>query len=716
MLPLFRNLLGSALFCATVFIVRAAEPDLLIGDFEGTNYGDWTPAGAAFGTGPAHGTLPNQMAVNGYAGQGFASSFHGGDDATGKLTSAEFTIQRKYISFLIGGGGWDNTSLNLVIAGRNVRTATGLNTVPGGTEMLRPGLWEVGELEGAPAHIEVVDNATGTWGHINVDQIVQTDVVPAGLQLDATRTIQVDKHYLNLPVKNGAPKRRMTITVDGQTVRSFDIELADDKPDFWTFLDLTPFQGRSAVIQASWLADNSRGLASIQQSDEIRDAKNLYHEYLRPQFHFSSERGWLNDPNGLVFYKGQYHLYYQHNPYGWKWGNMHWGSAVSPDLVHWKELPAALYPPRYGDWAFSGSAAVDVNNTGSFKTGTNDVIVAAYTSTGRGECIVYSNDGGFTFSDYAGNPVIKNRGRDPRLFWYQPAGEWVIAVYDEDLTQPKKEDQRGIAFYTSPDLKQWTRQSRISGFYECPDIFELPVDGEAANKKWVLTAASSEYMVGQFDGKKFTPETARLPGHRGTSFYAAQTYNGIPAHDGRRIQIGWMRAPAPGMPFNQCMSLPLDLKLITTPDGVRLTRLPVTELKDLRAKTFDAGALTLKSGEASPLADVNGELLELRAEFTPGPDSVVNFDVRDVVISYDAQKQTLTVDGHSAPAPLRNGHQRLIVYVDRTTVEVFASDGLTYMPMAIISPRTALGVNISVTGAPVAFENLDAYKLRSSWE
>lgn len=135
---------------------------------------------------------------------------------------------------------------------------------------------------------------------------------------------------------------------------------------------------------------------------------------MRPQFHFTNRRGWLNDPNGLVFHEGAWHLFYQHHPYGWRWGNMHWGHAVAKDLVHWEELPIAVYPHRFGDWAYSGSAVVDRANTAGFKTGGADPLVIAYTSTGRGECLAVSTDGGATFREPAGNPILRHRGRDPR--------------------------------------------------------------------------------------------------------------------------------------------------------------------------------------------------------------------------------------------------------------------------------------------------------------
>src|SRR6202789_961610 len=220
---------------------------------------------------------------------------------------------------------------------------------------------------------------------------------------------------------------------------------------------------------------------------EVPESGRLYAEARRTQFHFTSRRGWLNDPNGLVYFEGEYHLFYQHNPYGWDWGNMHWGHAVSPDLVHWTELPIALYPREYGDWCFSGSAVVDRHNTSGFGSANAPPLVAAFTSTGRGECIIFSKDRGRTWTEYEGNPVVRHAGRDPRLLWHEPTKRWVMAVYDETA------GARSIVFHSSPDLKKWSFESRIDGFFECPELFELEVSGDDARRRlWVLYAADGE--------------------------------------------------------------------------------------------------------------------------------------------------------------------------------------------------------------------------------
>ena len=677
-----------------ITVARAAAPDILIADFEGKDYGAWKVEGTAFGPGPAQGTLPHQMEVSGYEGHGLVNSFFGGDKSTGKLTSPEFKIERTFIKFLIGGGGFaDKLHMDLLIGDKVVRTATGPNTVPGGSEALAPAGWNVAEFSGKTARIEIVDNAVGGWGHISVDQIVQSDqpapVVAQPVTLE--RTLALDKKYLLFPVTNGSKKGKKqlaSVLVGGEVVRKFDIELGE-KPDWFAHLDVSAWHGKDAVVRVEKISADSKALDLVTTSDALWHAAEIYREPLRGQLHFSPRRGWNNDPNGMVYADGLYHLYFQHNPYGWAWGNMHWGHAISTDMVHWREQPEALYPFQYGDAVFSGSAVVDKNNTSGWKKGDNSLIVAAYTSTGRGECIVYSNDRGQTFTEFEGNPAVKHHGRDPRLLWHAPSKQWVMAVYDE------VEKSRGIAFHTSPDFKTWTFQSRIDGFFECADLFELPLGDKTY---WILTAASSEYMVGQFDGKKFTPETAKLKGHLGKGFYAAQTFSHEP--QGRVVQIGWLHTATPGMPFNQSMSLPNELKLRQTAEGPRLTWAPVKELETLRTATF----------RGDDLAKCKGELLEVRAELAGD----ATFTVRGATIGYDAAKQELIVNDHRAPAPLVAGKQRLIIFVDRTALEVFASDGLTYVPLPF-TPKPE-DQSVAVLAGATNITALEAHTLKSIWE
>jgi fructan beta-fructosidase len=683
-----------------------SRPDVLIADFEGDTYGDWKTTGEAFGPGPARGALPGQMSVTGFLGRGLVNSFHGGDRATGTLTSPPLKIQRKYINFLIGGGKYPGkTCLNLLVDDQVVRTATGPNDRPGGSEALDWHSWDVAELEGRSAVLQVVDDATGGWGHVTIDHIVQSDRrrTPVPMQ----RQVMIDKRYLNLPVKNGAPKRRLRFEVGGETVREFDIELAEGPPDFWTFADVSAFRGKKLVIETK-LPEGSNALAQATLSDEIAGAADLYREKYRPQFHFTSRRGWLNDPNGLVYAGGEYHLFYQHNPYGWDWGNMHWGHAVSPDLLHWRELPKALYPPRYGDWCFSGSAVVDRDNTSGWRKGQDPLLVCAFTSTGRGECVAFSNDLGRTWAEHDGNPVVRHNGRDPKLIWHAPSRRWVMAVYDE-----RDGKARDVAFYTSPDLKKWEFRSRIAGFFECPDLFPLAVDGDAKDVRWLLSAADGHYLVGRFDGTTFAKESGKHQlwyGH----FYAAQTYDAAP--DGRRIQIGWGRGIAfPGMPFNQQMTVPVELTLRATADGPRLFAEPVKELTSLHDRKTSRRDVTLRPG-ADTAVEVAGELLDVRAEFWPSGAEQVVFTARGVPVVYDAKKGQVSCQGQAAPLrPLKGGAVRLRILVDRGSVEVFGNDGQVALSAGVLVPIEGRSLTLAARGGEAAVGTLEVNVLESAW-
>jgi fructan beta-fructosidase len=703
---------------------QTKRDDILIADFESETYGKWKLEGHAFGPAPARGTLPNQMAVSGFLGERLVNSYYDGDGSTGRLTSPPFRIEREFINFLIGGGKYPTeTFMQLLVDGKAVRTATGLNDQPGGNERLEWQTWPVREFAGRTATIEIVDTRTGGWGHINVDQITQSDSKRTAELM--RRAFVVEKRYLQLPVKTGAVKRQMRFRADGQTVREFEIELADGAaPDFWVFSDVAAFLGKQLAIEVE-LPGESKALDTIAQVDSINSVGStaaVYSESRRPQFHFTSRRGWLNDPNGLVHYKGEYHLFYQHNPYGWDWGNMHWGHAVSNDLIRWKELPIALYPQKFGDWCFSGSAVVDRNNTSGFKRGDDDVLIAAYTSTARGESIVSSTDRGRTWTEYDGNPVVRHSGRDPKLLWHEPTQRWVMAVYDE------LGEKKYIAFHTSPDLKQWEFQSRIEGFYECPDLIEMAIHGKAAGSaqvnerpahsgtKWVLYAADGRYVIGDFDGRRFVIESGPHQLWFG-NFYAAQTYSNAP--DDRTIQIGWGRGITfPGMPFNQQMTIPVELTLRLTEGGVRMFAEPVGELASLRGRSVVLQDVALGPG-VKPLDGVHGETFDVQVEFDLGNDASAKqfgLTLRGVSIEFDRDKRIVTCGEVSAPLNEANQRIRLRVLVDRGSIEVFGNGGAVAISAGTRFPDDARGVSLFSRGGTVGVRSLEAFELRSAWE
>jgi fructan beta-fructosidase len=693
----------------------AKNEDIVVADFEAADYGMWKAEGTAFGDRPARGPLPGQMNVEGFSGKGLVNSFVGGDDATGTLASPPLTIQRKYINFLIGGGNHPGkTCINLLVDGKPVRTASGPNSVPGGSERLDWHSWNVADLHGKQATIEIVDQQRGGWGHINIDDIRQSDR-PRGNVLKH-REVVASKRYLHLPVKTGSPIRVLRVRDGDRTVHEFDIELADDKADFTTFIDLGPLHGRTLTLETT-LPIESAALDRIAVSDDVPAASDLYNERNRPQFHFTSRRGWLNDPNGLVYYDGEYHLFYQHNPYGWNWGNMHWGHAVSRDLFHWNELPIGIYPHKHGDWAFSGSAVVDRNNTSGWKIGANDLIVAAYTSTGRGECIAFSNDRGRTWQEFDGNPVVKHTGRDPRLLWHEPTSRWIMAVFDEERGQR-------IAFHSSSDLKHWTLESYIDGFFECPDLVKMPLDGDAAQAKWILYAADGRYLVGEFDGHRYTPD-GKTTGDGKTSgkrqlwhgnHYAAQTFTNAP--DGRILQMGWGQNIAfPGMPFNQQMCVPVELKLKTTSDGPRLFAMPTREIEKLRRTPALVRVGDMKIGETEHVLSYRtSDTLDATLEIEPQKAAQIVLTVNDAQIRFDAGKHVVSFLGKQAEVPLTDGLLKLRVLVDRGSVELFAGDGAVAISSSYQPKSESGSIRLRSSGGDARLKSASVFALESAWK
>jgi len=490
-------------------------------------------------------------------------------------------------------------------------------------------------------------------------------------------------------------------------------------------------------------------------------------EAYRPQYHFSAQRHWLNDPNGLVYFEGEYHLFYQYNPFGERWGHMSWGHAISSDLVHWHELPVAI-PEEPDTMIFSGSVVVDAGNTSGFGSEGHTPLVAVYTGfqrSGAGlqrQQLAYSLDRGRTWTQYAGNPVLDlglKEFRDPKVFWYAATHEWLmVAVLS---------DQKKVTFFASPDLKHWRHvgdfgpAGAVDGAWECPDLMELPVSGAEGGSRWLLkvdvfksrvAGAGAQYFVGDFNGRAFTPlpsETGRTVDW-GRDFYAAASWAHLPAADGRRVWIAWMNnheyaQEIPTAPWRGAMSVPRSLSLRERDGSYELRQSPVAELESLRANHRRFGGLRLTgvltdsnidrttSTSVLPRLSPSAEIL---ATLRPGDSSETGLLLRvggrqRTVVGYDVAQRRLFIDRthsgatgfsdrfpgrHFAPFELDHGELKLHILLDRSSIEVFAGDGELVMTEQIFPAPTSVGLRAYARGGTASLDSVDLWDLKSARE
>jgi fructan beta-fructosidase len=391
---------------------------------------------------------------------------------------------------------------------------------------------------------------------------------------------------------------------------------------------------------------------------------------------------------------------------------MHWGHAVSRDLVHWEELPLALYPDQHGTM-FSGSAVIDYDNASGFGKKNNPAMVAIYTADSHEkqvQCIAYSLDKGRTWTKYEKNPVVDSKEkwnskdtRDPKVFWYQPDKHWVMVLNERD----------GHSIYTSPNLKDWTYQSHTTGFWECPELFELPIDGNPNNTKWVMYGASGTYMTGTFDGKKFTPESGKYYYTTGSA-YAAQTFTNIPTQDGRRIQIAWGRLSHSGMPFNGMMLLPTELTLRTTKDGVRIFSNPVKEVSTLYAHEATWTSLTAEdaNNHLSRFSDADGLRIRATIKLSHATNTGINL-YGQRLIDYD-MNSNLGNGVFYSPEDMTSMEITADIFIDRTSIEVFIDNGAYSYSMAR-RPTSGNREGFHFWGNNIEVKDLQVYRINSVW-
>lgn len=551
-----------------------------------------------------------------------------------------------------------------------------------------------------------------------------------------TREMTVEGRYLVWPVDRSNHRKHFSTFIfseNGKEIRRVLAFLNGNDIHNWHFADIADLKGRKITLTCPDYKPEKGGWDKVRQSDEFmpksytddngREFYELYREPGRPQFHFSAMRGWLNDPNGLVYANRQFHLFFQHVPYGGV--GKCWGHAISDDLVRWKQMPVAILPEP-GTQAYSGSAIVDRNNVTGLKTKQNkgDLIIAYYTLIRRpDEHMAFSNDNGMTFTH--GPKVEKplrhppgHGGRDPKVIWHEPTKKWIAVIFDWRPNSTRKEwgeeKGRGVVFYSSTDLLNWEFESRFvgKGPYECMELYELPVDSDPTKTKWVLQEASSRYYLGIFDGHEFKSD--HPDGFMQTvskSMYAAQTWNNIPGKDGRRIQIAWARIGG-GRGWNQQMFFPVELTLRTTDEGIRLCTNPVREIANLyRDRVYEWQNVRL--GKDKPTAfEVDDQLLDLTFELAVSDDVIVHFNLLGNGSNYGNANYAGKL-GRILP---KDGKIKARIVKDVNTIELFAFDGEIYLPHGARHAPTNRTLSFTLKAGECEIESLVVHGLKSAWE
>jgi fructan beta-fructosidase len=493
-------------------------------------------------------------------------------------------------------------------------------------------------------------------------------------------------------------------------------------------------------------------VATVFLAAGILFAAEKYSEPYRPQFHFSPVRNWTNDPCGLVYAFGRYHLFFQFDPEGDQWGHMSWGHATSPDLVHWSELPVAI-PEADGVMIFTGSSVVDANNSSGLcaKPG---CVVSIYTGhrpkSGSTRQVqnqnLASSDDGRTWTKYRSNPVLdigKSDFRDPKVFWHAASRKWVMVVM--------LPSERKAQFYGSPDLKHWRHLSDFGpagatgGAWECPDFYELPLDGNTGNTRWVLKiglnpghvagGSGEQYFIGRFDGERFSndnPADRTLWVDYGRDCYCEFTFNNAP----KPAALGWMNnwqyaSKVPTSPWRGQMTVPRTLSLRNTQQGIRLAQAPVTEFESLRESPFTFSGTDVKALNATLDArPAKSASFDLVATIHPGKADQVVFKALDATVGYDARASQIYVgrthagdmafspkfpSRTTAPLALHDGVVQLRILADRSSIEVFADDGLVVLTNLAYPTIASGAISVTASGGGLGGIDLHLWNLRSTW-
>lgn len=510
-----------------------------------------------------------------------------------------------------------------------------------------------------------------------------------------------DSKYIIIPASHHAQNKRVLFYIGGKLVYDFVAAIDNDDPDYEFPLNVERFRGKKIRVECD--KDIELNFRKSDNADTNHSGK------YRPYAHFTAKRGWLNDPNGLTYYNGKYLMFYQHNPVAVTWENMHWGYAVSDDLIHWQEKDIALFPDENGTM-FSGSAIIDRRNITGLKENDNDVILLFYTCAGSTsetakskpftQKLAYSIDGGETFVKYE-KPLIEQicgGNRDPKVIYYEPDDTYIMSLFLEE---------HEFALFKSKNLLDWEEFQRItmSEDAECPDFYPLAADGDKSNIKWVFSAASDRYYIGSFDGNKFIAESGLKRLNYGNNSYAAQSWSDV--LDGRRIRTAFATVVIPGMPFGSVMNVPQEMSLKTINGELRLCAAPVKEIEKLYLKTNTFENISID--KENPFSfKTEGKCCDITLNI--GECSSFTFSLYGMEIEYDKENGLLRCQDKEAP--VSSGNLRIII--DTAYAEIFADDGSVFMGMTYIQDSSLNKLEIKSNKAVI--ERLSISNMDRFWE
>lgn len=574
--------------------------------------------------------------------------------------------------------------------------------------------------------------------------------------------------YLILPIQESCNEGKVKLDTGSPADMAMDVRLAVDSVEYYVPFAL-PQGAKEAVVTIGRVAANAVCWDNISLADTFDTANT---DYYRPEYHHTPLYGWMNDANGLVYKDGEYHLYFQYNPYGSKWGNMHWGHSVSKDLVHWEHLNPAIARDTLGH-IFSGSTVIDKNNSAGYG---KDAMIAFYTSAsdehGQIQCMAYSNDNGRTYTKYEKNPILTpfdglKDFRDPKVFWYEPAQKWYMIVSAD----------KNMRFYSSTDLKQWEYLSQFGEGYgvqpnqfECPDFIQLPVDGNKDNMKWVMIVninpgcpfggSATEYFIGDFDGKEFKCDTDKSVTKWldfGKDHYATVCFSNT---GDRIIAVPWMSNwqyanVTPIRQYRGANALPRELSLYTKNGEIYMAANVVKETEALRKSTRNVESLSVE-GETviDSITDGLNSGVELEMDIVPDKAQTVGFDIMNAKgektkiyldlkagrAVMDRTESGLIAFGEKAEPHFKENHDRrktesinyindfalgtwaplslcegksyhLNVFVDKCSVELFVDGGRIAMTNLVFPTEVYNSLRFYTEGGKAEVKNLSIHKL-----